>query len=194
MMSLLPDTRKVHALILQQERHTYVVIKRDNGGSHANYQSVTPSNPTNQVAASGKKPPYHCTHCDMDGHSIERCFFLHGFPPGHKFHGKNVKPKKNAAHNVQAIANVATSTQESKVATFTLDEYDRLMSLLRQNTGNTQSSANTTGIHSFPTHQWIIDSGATDHILNIPLHTTKPTLNTILLLSYLMEGKSKLIP
>ncbi|KNA07323.1 hypothetical protein SOVF_173010, partial [Spinacia oleracea] len=33
---------------------------------------------------SGYKKPssYFCDHCKVNGHSTERCFRLHGFPPG----------------------------------------------------------------------------------------------------------------
>lgn len=51
MMSPFGDTRKVHALILQQERQADVVTNRDNGGSHTSYQS-TMTEATNRVATS----------------------------------------------------------------------------------------------------------------------------------------------
>ena len=43
-----------------------------------------------------------CSHCD--GHLVDQRFYLHGFPGGHKLHGKNVKAKgkKSAAYNTQA--------------------------------------------------------------------------------------------
>lgn len=30
-----------------------------------------------------------CTKCQMPGHTIDKCFKIHGYPPGHKLHGKN---------------------------------------------------------------------------------------------------------
>lgn len=30
----------------------------------------------------GGKPNYFCNHCKIPGHSMERCFKLHGYPPG----------------------------------------------------------------------------------------------------------------
>ena len=45
--------------------------------------------PNNSVASSksgmqkkGGKPSYFCTHCKISGHSMERCFKIHGYPPG----------------------------------------------------------------------------------------------------------------
>lgn len=34
----------------------------------------------------GKKPSYFCEHCKIAGHSIERCFKVHGYPNKHKPH------------------------------------------------------------------------------------------------------------
>ncbi|XP_031250011.1 uncharacterized protein LOC116107876 [Pistacia vera] len=36
----------------------------------------------------GNAHPPQCTHCNMSGHIAERCYKLHGYPPGHKLHGK----------------------------------------------------------------------------------------------------------
>ena len=35
----------------------------------------------------GKKPMLYCKYCHKLGHSIEKCYKLHGFPPNHKFRG-----------------------------------------------------------------------------------------------------------
>ena len=96
MMSPLPDTRKAHALVLQQERQTEVATKREGVGHQANYQTGGSKNSYNRSTSSkrnDKKPFYHCTHCNKDGHSNERCFLLHGYPPKHPLHGKDPQPK-----------------------------------------------------------------------------------------------------
>ncbi|CAL2240828.1 unnamed protein product [Prunus armeniaca] len=61
--------------------------------------------PSRSPAAQGNLTPLKCSYCDQERHSVDRCYFLHGFPVGHKLHGKNVKPpnrRKSAAHNTQA--------------------------------------------------------------------------------------------
>ncbi|KAK2652038.1 hypothetical protein Ddye_011894 [Dipteronia dyeriana] len=74
---------------------------------HVNYQSGGSMKSQNwstgsgsNRATGGSRKDYHCTYCDMDGHYIEGCFFIHGFPPWHRFHGKDVKQKgkKTTAH------------------------------------------------------------------------------------------------
>ena len=52
-------------------------------------------------------------------------------------------------------------------ATFTDEELDRLIALLRKESGNPKSSSNNEKIMLSPIYtysRWIMDSGATDHI------------------------------
>ncbi|KAG6748876.1 hypothetical protein POTOM_048813 [Populus tomentosa] len=37
-----------------------------------------------------------CSHCGIVGHTVEKCYRIHGFPPGYKFNrGKNAPPSAN---------------------------------------------------------------------------------------------------
>lgn len=72
------------------------------------------------------------THYDMDGNIIDRCFFIHGFPPANRYHGKNVKPKGKKLTNLLIISNV--NTKEIKQSTTM--KHDQIMALLRKDTGN----------------------------------------------------------
>ncbi|XP_019095655.1 PREDICTED: uncharacterized protein LOC109130513 [Camelina sativa] len=56
------------------------------------YNSMAPSTngyfsgPTDNIAYAAFRPhqkPY-CTHCNRVGHTIHKCFKLHGYPPGHR--------------------------------------------------------------------------------------------------------------
>ena len=94
-MNPLPDNRKVHALILQHERQREVAVSRDVAGHVANFTYKKMQNrPTNNMdCATSSRRNLHRTYCDMDGDTIDRCFFIHGFPLRHKYHVKDVKPK-----------------------------------------------------------------------------------------------------
>lgn len=176
-MSPLPDTRKVHGLVLQQERQMEAAIRREIPPlSHAMQIARTP---TQQMATpSSNRKDLRCTHCEQGGHTVDRCYYLIGFPVGHKWHGKNVKPrnKKPTAHNVEMQKE---STNDSP--TFTAEEYKQIMALLRNKNGNDQPLANATGIFTpnydniehdaHSTLYWIMDSGATDHVSHLsPTH------------------------
>ena len=75
---------------------------------------------------------YFCGHCKIAGHSTQRCYKVHGYPPGHRLY----RGKKMAAtvHNDQTGRNSApegSSSQSSSVAPpLTTDQYSQLMQLL----------------------------------------------------------------
>lgn len=188
MMSPLPDTRKTHALVLQQERQVDVAAKREINTVHHAMQSTQVAQVNRPPTAFGNgfsKRQFKCSYCDGDNHNIDRCFYLHGFPMGHKLHGKNVKPKgkRPAAHNTQTIVTDPPKAPTIEAATFTTEEYNQLMALLRKGNGNEQAFANVTGTLTptcntaqrtpISTLYWIIDSGATDHISKFsPMYNT----------------------
>ncbi|XP_019150777.1 PREDICTED: uncharacterized protein LOC109147624 [Ipomoea nil] len=118
-----------------------------------------------------------CSFCGMNGHTIKKCYKKHGYPPGW-VQGYKSKGKQYAANAV------ATQTDQ----TFTPQQVQGLISLLDRMGQNQQSTnaavslvprfnkTNNTGdegkysrtkINSayltFST--WIVDSGATDHII-----------------------------
>lgn len=51
------------------------------GGQSGNRPLFNTNNMSSQV--SGVKR-YYCTHCNMSGHSLERCWKVNGYPPSYK--------------------------------------------------------------------------------------------------------------
>uniref|UniRef100_A0A1J3GK41 CCHC-type domain-containing protein n=1 Tax=Noccaea caerulescens TaxID=107243 RepID=A0A1J3GK41_NOCCA len=65
-----------------------------------------------------------CTHCGQLGHIVQKCFKLHGYPPGHKFHNptgqqqssfvprgqQNSQPRHQSYHKTNTVANVMTGS------------------------------------------------------------------------------------
>ncbi|XP_062099428.1 uncharacterized protein LOC133805305 [Humulus lupulus] len=75
-----------------------------------------------------KNRPF-CTHCTVLGHTIEKCYKLHGYPPGYN---KPKQPKEAAANQFQT--NVDTPKQENDNNTLlpqlTNTQYQQLLNLL----------------------------------------------------------------
>lgn len=42
-----------------------------------------------------------CSHCGIAGHTVNRCYKLHGFPPGYKTQGSNLKPPPQQSQQPQ---------------------------------------------------------------------------------------------
>ncbi|GJR90038.1 ribonuclease H-like domain-containing protein [Tanacetum coccineum] len=72
-----------------------------------------------------RNPSLVCKYCNMNGHTIERCFELIGYPP-------NFKRKNNTGQNSNNVSVTGKATDPSGGVSHTLtnDQYKRLMSLL----------------------------------------------------------------
>ncbi|KAL5570946.1 hypothetical protein UlMin_020543 [Ulmus minor] len=84
MLDPLPSINKVFSLIVQEERqrslsslNLFQLNVAAFGASSSNYNSYK-----------GKKDKPYCTHCGMLGHTIEKCYKVHGYLPGYKPKGK----------------------------------------------------------------------------------------------------------
>ncbi|KAG6512625.1 hypothetical protein ZIOFF_030750 [Zingiber officinale] len=167
LMNHLPDTRKVHALILQHERQSDMAVNRNNSGHVVNFAQPKTQNHISSRQVT-KAESHHltgnnrlyCTNFEMDGHTIDRYFYIHGFPPGHRYHGKDIKPKGKKSINSSVVPNM----ERSETKQLTTKEYDQIMALLRKEIGNTEPLINTSGIDSiYASSTWILDNGAIDH-------------------------------
>ncbi|XP_057532973.1 uncharacterized protein LOC130810866 [Amaranthus tricolor] len=87
--------------------------------------------------SSGKRNNYFCEHRKISGHSLERCFKIHGYPQSSKFS----QDKRFAAH----------------VSVTHASNHEALM--------NTDNSGSLLASH-LSKSRWIFDSGVTDHMCN----------------------------
>ncbi|XP_050123576.1 uncharacterized protein LOC126600914 [Malus sylvestris] len=124
------------------------------------HRSTTPKGRSAPGSSSSRKVS-KCSYYD-GSHSVERCYFLIGFPEGHKWHGKHVLPKNKCpnpiAHNVEASQSQSTHTDATKATssngpTFTTEEYHQLLALLRSGNGKITPLANATG-HGYEEDDW----------------------------------------
>lgn len=133
------------------------------------------------------KPNYFCSHCNIPGHSIERCFKIHGFPPGFS---RDRKVAANVSGNLDGgDGNDQHNEEQNQNQLVTVEQYNHLMNLLGHNQSNaaegtgakhvlmasTYAEQNNNESHtgmltgtmclfSHSNHDWIVDSEATDHI------------------------------
>ncbi|KAL5757963.1 hypothetical protein ACOSP7_020574 [Xanthoceras sorbifolium] len=112
------------------------------------------------------RPRPQCTYCVDMGHWVQKCFQLHGFPPGHPKSIQNLGPNRykgaHAANQVSGEERSSVSLSESQLK--------QLLSLLNEKDGASSSQANAAvtkpGLSKVYSHRWIIDNGATDHIFS----------------------------
>ncbi|KAH0682832.1 hypothetical protein KY290_021419 [Solanum tuberosum] len=132
-------------------------------GGNRNYYSFKP--PKGSVES--KKNSSTCAYCKKAGHSIDKCYRIHGFPPDFKF----TKQRKfqtlanNAYHVVEEVDQGGNGF--SNVKTLTRENMGELLQLLQQFKLGQQSDNNaeaTTSANCADINSWILDSGASEHM------------------------------
>ncbi|RVW31674.1 Retrovirus-related Pol polyprotein from transposon RE2 [Vitis vinifera] len=145
------------------------------------------SSPTNSSRSRKDRPL--CTHCNILGHTVDRCYKIHGYPPGFR-NRPNFKPNgsrpnqmlPNSLHTNQ-LTLIDGSTASASPPPLTHDQHNQLLALLslHSSSGSStsfgdsnplqQSISNFTGILSLSPSSstlnpsiWILDSGATHHV------------------------------
>ena len=115
----LPPINKFFSLVAQEERQHNISSGEADSVSGVAFalRSETPKKSERHALDSShyrgnyrgqKKERPFCTHCNFHGHTIDRCYKLHGYPPGYK-----TKPRTpNASAPVaMASANQASDQQ-----------------------------------------------------------------------------------
>ncbi|XP_061368074.1 uncharacterized protein LOC133311079 [Gastrolobium bilobum] len=92
LMEPLPSLGRVFSLVVQEERQRNIHSHHSVG-----YPSSVPTVNATQMPGKPRRP--FCTHCSMTGHTIEKCFHLHGYPPGFKGRMKNNPGQGNTGFN-----------------------------------------------------------------------------------------------
>ena len=94
LMDPMPPINKGFSLIRQEERQRS--IGSLNGSLNTPFVESTalmcksegPKYRGNKQSIGHKKERPTCNHCGLLGHTVDKCYKLHGFPPGYKARGK----------------------------------------------------------------------------------------------------------
>ncbi|KAE8672369.1 hypothetical protein F3Y22_tig00111843pilonHSYRG00119 [Hibiscus syriacus] len=138
LMKPLPTVNQAYSMIVQEELHR---TQLSASPIEASVMFTTASKGNDRRRFSGT-----CDYCKVRGHSRDRCYRLIGFPADFKFNKKKVPQAAMAVTSVPAVNGgpengSIVSTTISAVPSFTSE-------------------------HNSSAH-WIIDTGATDHILSV---------------------------
>jgi hypothetical protein len=108
MLNPLPPINTIFSLVIQEERQKEISTAIDSSNhnsaalftkSVASDTSATPRNRPVKNNSFRKDRPV-CSHCGVSGHTMEKCYRLHGFPPSFKFNkGKNVAESSDTILN-----------------------------------------------------------------------------------------------
>ncbi|KAL4310065.1 hypothetical protein GQ457_01G025390 [Hibiscus cannabinus] len=112
-----------------------------------------------------------CSHCGLLGHTKEKCYKLHGYPPGYVSRSKNQVAHSNAAVDVTGTDSLSTQQCQQLIAMLT----SQLQTASSSSVVPSSSSVNfamqgkiLSFVNSLSSvnikHSWIIDSRASCHV------------------------------
>ncbi|XP_043705535.1 uncharacterized protein LOC122655404 [Telopea speciosissima] len=86
------------------------------------------------------RTPMHCTHCDKDGHTVSTCYKLHGYPPKKSAASNSSQPKGLQAAGLVDNQIISSSLVSPSISA---DQYAQILVILQQ--GSTPPSVNIAG-------------------------------------------------
>jgi hypothetical protein len=191
----LPSMGKVFSLLLQEESQrtltNMVGIPIDSQAMVAEqYHNQIPRSGSTYVTRFAKqkgKSEVTCSHCGYPGHLVDKCFQIIGYPPGWKGpKGKRFVATPHANRNYQRLPTahntvVSDQHQDTPNIVFSQEQMQNLLTLANSisnsKLNNTAKEVSVSGI-SFSCHTnsspqnrftWILDTGATDHMICSPI-------------------------
>ena len=190
MMSPLPNVRQAYSLIVQEEMQRQVSSEPTKNfsitaavpgkGGNPRQKMCDHCNRSGHTIDECRTLKFHCKFCDKRGHTEDRCRLKNGSNNktgqfrGQRPFGRGNQPSANATESQE----MSDSTSSSTVQGFTTEQIQQLAQAIRalnhSNSGNIDAYANAAGlipstlmsVNSSSTSSWILDTGATDHIVS----------------------------
>ena len=184
LMNPLPSVRQAYASVIQEEKQRELgaasLVPTDVAAMAVRNTTVSRPQSFNQGSSSRNRDPVQCTYCDKFYHTEETCHKKHGYPPGHRLYRRNQRQgnKSQPRNNVSAnLVNCTPSFAElqATIPNLTEDQYNQVITALhpkpstpQANIAAASASEHASGLSLVDPNRWIIDSGATNHIINSP--------------------------
>ncbi|KAJ1398678.1 Retrotransposon gag domain [Sesbania bispinosa] len=135
LMEPIPPISKVFSLILEEDTQREVGAAQPFAITHQLAFAVKNADKPRQ----GKKDRPLCSHCGVLGHTVDKCFKIHGYPPSFKPKSKSVSVSSSHTVNQVSESSVDTST----TATLTALQCQQLISMLSTQLANTSTQEPT---------------------------------------------------
>ena len=127
LMDPIPFVEKVFSLLIQDEKQRSVGYGSNNGPFvESTALAAKTMNLDSKTFKKIKEKP-NCNHCGLHGHTLEKCYKLHGYLPGYK-----TKPKANqVSYFDDAQEFVVVTTQQA--FPFTMEQCQKLLAMIGRN-------------------------------------------------------------
>ncbi|GKB25069.1 ribonuclease H-like domain-containing protein [Tanacetum coccineum] len=137
----IPDVKDAFATLSRDESHkgsqSPNVTKTGNSAFVVRPNNKNSWNTNKNHPTKLNRPNLVCTHCNMNGHTADRCFELVGYPPNFKKNNNNGFNKGVVSINV-----VSGNKDQSTSNSFTNDQYKKLMALISEKSSSSSMPAN----------------------------------------------------
>ncbi|KAL6320794.1 hypothetical protein AAG906_008794 [Vitis piasezkii] len=149
LMEPTPPLNKVFSLVVQEERQRSLTTSNSPAFTapvSSRFQAASrASSPTN--ASRSRKDRPLCTHCNILGHTVDRCYKIHGYPPGFRnrpnFRPNGSRPNQmlpNSLHTNQLTLTDGSTTSASPPP-LTHDQHNQLLALLSLHSSSGSSAS-----------------------------------------------------
>lgn len=186
LMDPLPSIAKVFSIVVQEEH------QRAAEASATSIDLVVFSITDTSKTKPNSSPQFHkkenqrsiCSHCNIKGHTVDRFYKVHGYPPGYKSRNQTSVSENmvNAKHVNATVVSQPSQSSPNKsdfLSSLNSNQYNQLLEMLQSHLqkANTNSImvtfavSHVTGICSLAlsffvssTDTWIVDLGASRQI------------------------------
>nr|XP_016490143.1 PREDICTED: uncharacterized protein LOC107809948 [Nicotiana tabacum] len=190
--SPLPSIGHAYSLVIQDEKQREIYATHAYPGESASFIATNQSgnfrkfneNKMQKTSFESKRNTEICSYCKKPGHSIDKCYMIHGFPADFKFTRQKRFQVGTQANN--AFLSNENSEQGAEnttgVQNLTKENVAELLQLLQQikmgqnSVGTSDAATNVscagmtnffediTCLNQISDESWILDSGATEHM------------------------------
>ncbi|KAL4302210.1 hypothetical protein GQ457_10G003950 [Hibiscus cannabinus] len=160
----MPSIAKVFSLVIQDENQRSIAL----------HTPVVEAAFTVKAYAPPKKSCPQCTHCHLIGHTKEKCYKLHGYPPGYvskarQSHATHVNAASSAVDSYVSHDSLSASQCQQLIAMLTTQLQAASSADLSSSSINFAMQGKILSyVNLFSTFDskryWIIDSGASRHV------------------------------
>ncbi|KAJ0441126.1 putative transcription factor interactor and regulator CCHC(Zn) family [Helianthus annuus] len=137
-----PSVKVAFSIVSREESHRL----SSSGSKSQSVSYVARSNQSNQNTSRrnfrGSNSNLKCTHCNMIGHTVDRCFEIIGYPPGMKKRGNVSFGKNNGNNTSRSGMSSGPSSSAVSALPFTPEQIAKLMSLVGEKPDGDQEKSN----------------------------------------------------
>lgn len=187
LMDPLPSINKAFALANQQETQPHQTSVDSTAffvNSNVSNQDKSQTGAGRGRGKPGNRTPMLCSHCKKTNHTMDNCYFKHGFPPGCRSRSQSSTMHVSTDSSSSTFKSPSSRYNDSseKSLLISRDGYNHLIHLLQSNkvdhsthasatktphsesSSNFISSINKSGNLYNSDSVWILDTGAFDHV------------------------------